>query len=233
MTEELDNMVKKRIAVGLAVLAALIIAGGAVTYAYLRPVAAASGPIQTIPITGTATAGTVYTIDQASSQARFVIDETLNGSPKTVVGATDQVAGQIVVTAADPSTARVGTIQIDARTLTTDSDQRNRAIQNMILKTDQYEYITFVPTSITGLPEQATAGQRYTFQITGQLTVGGQTHEAIFAVTATLTADGQLQGSATTTIAYADWGISIPQVPFVTGVADTVRLELDFTATAS
>jgi hypothetical protein len=35
-----------------------------------------------------------------------------------------------------------------------------------------------------------------------------------------------------TTIAYADWGLGIPQVPFVAGVSEQVRLELDFVATA-
>jgi polyisoprenoid-binding protein YceI len=231
-------MLKKIVAIGLVALTALTILAGVLAYGYLKPAAAASGPIQAIPVAqassaGASAASTVYTIDQASSQARFTIDEVLNGSPKTVVGSTDQVAGQIAVTPTAPGTAQVGTIQIDVRTLTTDSDQRNRAIQNMILKTDQYEYVTFVPTAVVGLPESATVGQSYSFQIVGQLTVAGQTHEATFDVTAIPTADGRLQGSATTTLKYADWGISIPQVPFVTGVADTVTLALDFVATAN
>lgn len=226
-------MAKKMALLGLA---ALIVAGlliGVAAYSYLKPTLAASGPIQAAAITPAATAGTtVYTIDQASSQARFIIDEVLNGSPKTVVGTTAQVAGQLAVNAAAPGTAQVGTITIDARTLTTDSDQRNQAIKNRILNTDQYEYITFVPTAVTGLPASATVGQSYTFQVVGQLTIAGQTHQATFTVAATPTADGKLQGTATTTIAYADWGIGIPQVPFVTGVGSTVKLELDFVAVA-
>ena len=46
---------------------------------------------------------------------------------------------------------------------------------------------------------------------------------AAFAVTGSI--------AATTTIKYADWGISIPQVPFVSGVQDSVTLALDFVAT--
>ena len=125
-------MLKKIVAIGLVALAAVTILAGVLAYSYLKPTAAASGPIQAVPIAqgssaGTSAASTVYTIDQASSQARFTIDEVLNGSPKTVVGSTDQVAGQIAVTPTAPGTAQVGTIQIDARTLTTDSDQRNQA----------------------------------------------------------------------------------------------------------
>ncbi len=48
----------------------------------------------------------------------------------------------------------------------------------------------------------------------------------------TPTADGVLEGSATSTIQYADWGVSIPSVPFVASVDNQVTLQLDFTATA-
>lgn len=222
---------------GLLALAALLIAFVVVAYSYLRPAEAASEPIRAVAISATATTGgatglTTYTIEQASSEARFVIDEVLNGSPFTVVGTTDQVAGQIALAPTNPSTAQVGTIQINARTLATDSAQRDNAIKNRVLLTNDNEYITFVPTSIVGLPTSATAGESYSFQIVGQLTIAGQTHEATFAATATVGTDGKLAGTATTTIAYADWGISIPQVPIVTGVADTATLQLDFVATA-
>jgi len=184
--------------------------------------------------TGTQAAGaaTVFEIEQASSEARFVIDEVLNGADKTVVGATDQVAGQIAVNPMAPGTAQVGAIQINARTLATDSVQRDRAIQNQILNTSKHEYITFTPTSLVGLPASATTGQSYSFQIVGQLTVAGQTKEATFAVTVTHTADGKLQGTAKTEIKYANWGISVPRVPQVASVEDTVILEIDFIAKA-
>lgn len=193
--------------------------------------AAASQPVATAT-TGTQAAGaaTVFEIVQASSEARFLIDEVLNGADKTVVGATDQVAGQIAVSPTAPGTAQVGVIQINARTLETDSDQRDRAIQNQILNTSKHEYITFTPTSLVGLPASATTGQSYSFQIVGQLTVAGQTKEATFAVTVTHTADGTLQGTAKAEIKYANWGINVPKVPQVASVEDTVILEIDFIA---
>jgi hypothetical protein len=40
----------------------------------------------------------------------------------------------------------------------------------------------------------------------------------------------ELEGTASTSIRFADWGISIPSVPFVAGVSDQVKLELDFVA---
>lgn len=77
----------------------------------------------------------VFEIVPAESQARFIIDEVLRGAPVTVVGATDQVAGQIAVDPANPAATQVGQILVNARTLATDNDFRNRAIKNQILNT--------------------------------------------------------------------------------------------------
>lgn len=164
------------------------------------------------------------------SEARFIIDEVLNGAPKTVVGTTNQVAGELAVDPADPTKSRVGIIQVNARTLSTDSDMRNRAIKNQILGTDQYEFITFTPTEIVGLPQSGDLGQSYTFQIVGDLTIRDVTRQVTFDVTATPASDSRLEGTAQTTIQYADYGIAIPKVRQVASVADTVRLEIDFVA---
>src|SRR5690349_10550366 len=64
----------------------------------------------------------VLQIDQANTTANFVIDEVLNDAPKTVIGTTDQVAGEIAIDPQDPTKTQIGTIQVNARTLTTDSE---------------------------------------------------------------------------------------------------------------
>ena len=173
----------------------------------------------------------IFEIQQEGSQARYVIDEVLRGVPTTVVGSTNQVAGQIAV---DPANriAQVGTILINARTFVTDESRRDNAVQNRILLTDQYEYITFAPTAIAGLPDSASVGESYTLQVTGDLTIRDVTRPVTFDVTVTALSESQLEGSARATIRYADWGISIPQVPFVASVSDEVQLELDFVAGA-
>ncbi|HEX6292529.1 MAG TPA: YceI family protein [Herpetosiphonaceae bacterium] len=164
------------------------------------------------------------------SEARFIIDEVLNNAPKTVVGTTNQVAGEIAVDPDNLSQSQLGTIQVNARTLTTDSEFRNRAIKNRILLTDQYEFITFTPKQLVGLPQSATIGQSYSFQIVGDLTIRDATREVTFDVTATPASDTRLEGTAKTTISYADYGITIPRVPQVASVAEQVRLEIDFVA---
>lgn len=224
----------KKFALALIVVALAVT--GAITYSYLKPPPAASAPIQAVALEPSAAASADpatrrYSIVPDASEARFVIDEVLQGQPKTVVGTTSQVAGQIALDPADLDSAQVGTITINARTLTTDSEQRNRAIQNRILQTAQHEYITFEPTRLVGLPDGAAGGAAVPFQIVGNLTIGGVTKEATFDATVTPATTDRLQGSATTTIRYADWGLNIPQVPVVAGVADTVQLQLNFVAT--
>ena len=174
-----------------------------------------------------------FQIVPQESRVRFVIDEVLQGAPKTVVGTTDQVAGQIALDPSDLDSAQVGTILIDARTFATDSSQRDRAIQNMVLKTAQNEYISFTPTEVLGLPDGANTGEAVPVQVTGDLTIDGVTRPATFDASLAPESADRLEGTASTTIRYADWGITIPQVPVVTGVADTVRLELDFAARAA
>lgn len=181
-----------------------------------------------------APAGTaIFEIVQDESQARFLIDEVLRGDPITVVGATDQVAGQISFNANNMSDAQVGIIQINARTLATDNEFRNRAIKNRILLTDEHEFVRFEPTEIIDLPTSAEPGETYAFQIVGDLTVTAVTRPVTFDVTVTPVDETRLEGTALAVIDYADFDLAIPEVPAVDTVADEVQLELDFVATAN
>ncbi|MBI3942577.1 MAG: YceI family protein [Chloroflexi bacterium] len=229
--------IKLLLTIGVVIILGAVVTVGVVAYQFLKPTEAASGPIQAVPVQAQATSdsasATLFQIDQASSEARFVINEVLRGTPTEVVGATSQVAGQISVDPADPASTQVGTITINARTLATDSSQRDRAIQNEILSTNQYEYISFTPTSLQGVPGNVSLGQPYTFQMVGKLTIRGVERDVTFDVTVTPVAENRLQGTATATINYADWGVSIPNVPFVASVDNNVQLELNFVANAA
>jgi polyisoprenoid-binding protein YceI len=180
-----------------------------------------------------APAANLWTIDPARSEVRFLIDEVLRGSDFTVVGTTRNLGGQIEFDPANPAAARVGQIVINARDFVTDNDFRNNAIRNRVLRSDQFEVITFTPTALEGLPTAITPGERYPFRITGDLTITDQTRPVTFEATVGwISADNLLQGSATAEIAWADWGLTIPFSSQVSAVADTLTLALDFIATA-
>jgi polyisoprenoid-binding protein YceI len=172
----------------------------------------------------------LFQIVQSESEARFSIDEVLRGNPKTVIGVTDQVAGEILFDPADLSSVQIGTILVNARTLATDDDRRNRAIGNQILDTGNFEFITFTPTEISGLPEAVSSGETVNFQITGDLTIRDVTNEVTFEATVTFVSDDRLDGSASTIVVKEDFGLTIPNVPFVANVSEEVGLVIDFAA---
>ena len=178
---------------------------------------------------------TLFTLDSSSSKVTFTIGEILFGQPNTVVGETNQVAGQILVNQTDPSQSTVGEIKIDVSTLATDNDLRNRTLRGRILQTDDpaNQYATFVAKSISGLPSSIAVGQTASFKITGDLTIHQVTKTVIFDTQVTVVSEKQLTGKAQATVKYSDFNIAIPNVPSVSGVDDTVKLGLDFTANAS
>ena len=229
-------MWKRLIAIGLFTAMLLV---GAFGYAALKTPAAPSGPIQSVTLafdggsSAVASSATLYEIQAGASRATFQLGEVLNGQPNTVVGETDQVSGQIGLSLDQPQSAQVGTILVNARTLATDDAQRNRVIMNVILATDQNEFISFKPTAISGLPASSAIGEPQNLTLTGQLTIRGVTREATFNATVTPVSATELDGTASTTVRFADWGINIPDVPFVAGVSDTAQLQLTFVAVAS
>lgn len=175
---------------------------------------------------------TLFRITQDESEVRFNIDETLRGERITVVGTTDQVAGDIGVNFDNPSASQVGTIRINVRTLSTDSSLRNNAIRGQILQSsrDEFEFAEFVPSSIDGLPDSVAVGDTVTFTITGDLTVRDITNTVTFETTVTVTNETRIEGLATATVLRDDYNLSIPSVPQVADVAEEVILEIDFVA---
>ncbi|MCL5429598.1 MAG: YceI family protein [Chloroflexi bacterium] len=243
----------------LLVVAGVIVAGlltvSAVAAFVLRAPATPSGDFTAIPVapTDTESADPTTTTEtatetpqptpisaelitaelvQADSQARFIINEVLDGRPNTVVGVTDQVAAQILIDPANPANVQMGPVQLNARTLVTDSGNRNRAIQNIILETGTYEFITFTPKSFVGLPETGAVGDTFVFQIVGDLTIRDETHEVTFDATVTVDSDTRMHGLATASILRSTFNLNVPDVPFVASVDQSLALELEFVAEA-
>ncbi len=175
----------------------------------------------------------VFNIVPESSEVRFILNEVLRGSPNKVTGRTNQVAGQIGVDFTTPANSQVGEIRIDARSLSTDNELRNRAIRGQILQSseDKFEFISFKPTEITGLPDTVTIGQALTFQIAGDLTIRDITKPVTFDVSVTPASKMQIAGTASATVQRSDYDLTIPNVPGVADVDQAVLLEIDFIAT--
>jgi polyisoprenoid-binding protein YceI len=243
------------IAAGLA-LAGLLTVTAVAAYVF-RPPATPSGDFTAIPVaaatetqpaeaSNTSAAATetpqqallstdpiTAEIVQVESQARFIVEEVLNNQPKSVVGITDQVAAQIIIDPTNPANVQMGPVTVNARTLVTDNNFRNRAIQNEILHTAEFEFITFTPKGFLGLPESGAIGNTFVFQIVGDLTIQDVTKEVMFDVTVTVDSDIRLHGLATAVISRQSMGLGLIELPpQVASVEDEVTLEIEFVAEA-
>ncbi len=129
------------------------------------PVPATETPLPTAADTTAAdglSGRALFRIDNELSEVRFEIDEELSGLPNHVVGVTSEVAGDIIVDYDQPANSTVGEIRINARTFVTDSEFRNRALRSEILEssTDQFEFISFVPSGLSGPAGSRRGGRR-------------------------------------------------------------------------
>jgi polyisoprenoid-binding protein YceI len=172
-----------------------------------------------------------FQIGQDGSSAQFMIYEELRGTPTNVVGVTKLVSGEIAVDPSDLSTARVGPIQVNARDLTTDQEMRNRVMRNTILSTNEYEFITFTPTQISGLSGSAAPDVDHPIQIAGDLQIRDVTKPVTFGGTVKLTTDGAVAGRAVAKVNRGDFNLVVPNLAFLANVGEQVTLQIDFRAT--
>jgi polyisoprenoid-binding protein YceI len=175
---------------------------------------------------------TRFQIDTELSEARFHIGEVLRGEPFTVIGVTNQVNGELIVNLDNPSQTEIGEITVDASTLVTDNNMRNRAIYNFVLNTSLFQFVRFNPTALHGLPEEISVGQTVEFQIEGELTIRDVTQTVLFDTVVNLVSEEEIRGQASTVIERGDFNLTIPSVPQVAGVDEELRLEIEFVATA-
>lgn len=209
----------------------LIIAG--IWYLFLRPSDEQYEPPATIPITTASDTAVIYALATNESGVRFTMDELLRGQPKTVVGITRLVSGQIALDSANLSTAQVGVIQVNARSFYTDDTFRDEALHTFILDSPNFPLVTFAATRIDGLPEQIAVGETAVFTLTGDLTIRDMTQPVTFECTAVLTSPTRIEGHAAATISRAEFNLVIPEVPQVANVDDLFLIEIDFVATAA
>lgn len=176
-----------------------------------------------------------FSIVPEGSQVLFLLDEDLMGKRNTVIGTTDQVAGNILVNFDDPSASMVGPIEINLRTLATDNEFRNRALRDQILESnrDEYEFTTFTPTAINGLPESVDVGDTFRFMLTGDLPLRSVTNSLDWEVEVTVFSETRIEGRAQTTITRTQYDLIIPTVPTVANVEEEIDLAIEFIAEAA
>ena len=224
----------------IAIIAGVVVVLGVGGFLYYtRPAPAPSVDVQQQGAASTATLAAqaqsgqeLYRIVSTESKAQFEIDETLNGKPTHVVGATDQISGEFLYNAENPSQSTLGEIRINARTLKTDNERRNGTLSRVILRSDkdENEFVVFKPTSLAGMPQKLAIGESAKVQVTGDLTVSGVTKSVTFDTTIKRDSETVVSGMGETKIKYADFGLTIPSLSFIAWVDENVVLKMQFVA---
>ena len=194
------------------------------------PTVPTSAPAPTVPPAASASAGLVFTLGE-DTVARYKVEETLARQGFVVAtGETSDVSGRIVFDADGGIVAEESAIAMQAATLATDSDRRDRYVRERTLQTAQYPEIVFRPTSADGLPTPLTDAQgAIDFTISGDLTIIDQTRPITWDASADFGAgDAEISGLASTEFTFEDFAMDKPSVAIVLSVEDTIRLEIEF-----
>ena len=164
--------------------------------------------------------------------ARYRIREQLVGLdlPNDAVGETKGVTGVIAADKNGKIIPAESKFTVDVSNLVSDKDRRDGFVKRRVLETDQYPTVTLVPTNVTGLTLPLPTSGAKTFDLVGDLTVRGVTRPTTWRVNAQFAPTG-MTGKAATAFTFRDFSIDQPRVPVVLSVADTIKLELDFSMT--
>ena len=181
-----------------------------------------------VPTTGLST----FQIVPASTTASYSVYENLvfqNKPNNDAIGTTHSVQGSFKIrSGASPLVAGMN-IQVDLRTLQSDSSRRDGFIQQNTLETNTYPYATFVSVSTQGLPASYADGQTVHFQLIGNLTMHGKTNKETFDVQGKVVGN-TITGTATSTIYMTDFGIQPPNLANIAIAQNKVVITLTFTA---
>jgi polyisoprenoid-binding protein YceI len=165
----------------------------------------------------------------SGNEARYLVNEQLMGRTlrNDAVGATTAITGQLLLDAGGRVVADSSSVTVELATLKTDSDRRDNYVRRRTLEVEQYPRAVLVPRELRGLRWPLPASGRHDFQLLGDLTLHGVTAPTTWKVTATFTGS-RVAGTARTDFKFADFNLTIPRVPAVLSVKDSIRLEYDF-----
>jgi polyisoprenoid-binding protein YceI len=183
----------------------------------------------TIPDSASQRAALRLGLDPAGSAARYRVREQLVGHdmPNDAIGETKSVTGTIAFDSAGKVIRQASRFAVDAGTFVSDKDRRDGFVKRRILESDRYPTVVLVPTDVRGVSlPLPTAGTR-PIEITGDLTVRGVTRPTTWKGTAQFSS-GKIAAAAGTAFTFADFQMEQPRVPVLLSVADTIKLEINF-----
>lgn len=164
---------------------------------------------------------------QPGSQAGYRVKEVLAGQNNTAVGRGSGVTGTFQIT---DGSITAGKLDVDLRTVTSDSGQRDGQFNGRIMDTAQFPTATFTLTSPISLGALPKVGQTINVKAAGTLAMHGVTKP----VTATMQArdDGStISISGEIPVSFANWNIANPSFGSFVKTEDNGLVEFLLTTT--
>ena len=171
----------------------------------------------------------------AGSEAGYRVREKLSRLPakSDAVGRTTAVSGGMTVAASgDRLVARDLRVEVDVSKLQSDESRRDNRIRTDGLETDRFRTATFVSTGEVVAPADATSGNAFRVDVTGDLTVHGATRRVTIPVEARLDA-GSLQVVGSYKFPMSMFDIDPPNVGGIVTVDPDATLEFKIVMTRS
>lgn len=167
-----------------------------------------------------------FRVDPSQTTVEYAVQEVLLGNNQTTVGRTNAVEGDFDLYMQNGKAfVALSNLQVDLRTLTTDTALRDQAIRKRWLESDKYPKAIFVANAVDGVPMDAVQNQPYTFKVSGDLTIRNITRPVTFDVTVTVR-DNLMMGEGTSVIYMKDFGFEPPSIIGKTIVSDPVTIKL-------
>lgn len=170
-----------------------------------------------------------FVLAPTGNAVRYRVRERLVGRelPNDAVGETKNITGAIAIDSSGKVIRESSKFVVDAATFVSDNNRRDGYVRARLLETEQHPEIVLIPTEVRGVSlPLPTSGTRQ-IEVTGDLTVRGVTKPTTWKGTAQFR-DGRLTGSAATAFTFNDVQMEQPRVRVLLSVADTIRLEMDF-----
>jgi polyisoprenoid-binding protein YceI len=163
--------------------------------------------------------------------ARYKVREQLAGIsfPSDAVGTTSAVTGAIVLNPDGTIDDKQSKIVVDLKSLKSDQSMRDGYVQTRTLETEKFPTLEFVPRRAVNLtmPLPSAPPAQAGFQLVGDMTLHGVTKEVTWNVVSTF-ANDSIGGRATTTLTFADFGMTKPTLARLMSVEDKIDLEIEF-----
>jgi polyisoprenoid-binding protein YceI len=145
------------------------------------------------------------------SSAGYTVGAVVNGSPTTVSGTTDNVAGSATV---EDSVLISATIVVQVAGISTDNAARDAYVRGPALDVEAYPTAVFTLSAPVALSDELVEGRPVVVAASGQLNLHGVTQAVEVSLTAQLE-NGTLIVAGSVPVSFGDYGISPIDLGFV------------------